>query len=161
MTCDAPALVCAAQGKCSGSGLHRACAAAFAGRGKVPFELYGDKGTDIKKAQPEFVFSAQLLLTSPVSRKFCCVLFQLMLVEPGLQRALGTELVGLRCFPSHLLHAQQCLHNQIISCQGKLGCGENKNSTWEMHAVKPPALLALGSSRKFPCGGSAARVKVH
>lgn len=117
------------RGNVQGWGCTGGCAAAFAGRGKVPFELYGDKGTDIKKAQPEFVFSAQLLFTSPVSRKFCCVLFQLMLVEPGLQRALGTELVGLRCFPSHLLRAQQCLHNQIISCQGKLGCGENKNST--------------------------------
>lgn len=117
------------RGNVQGRGCTGGCAAAFAGRGKVPFEFYGDKGTDIKKTQSEFVFSAQLLFTSPVSRKFCCVLFQLMLVEPGLQRALRTELVGLMCFPSHLLRAQQCLHNQIISCQGKLGCGENKNST--------------------------------
>lgn len=96
---------------------------------KFLLNFMGIKVQILKKTQSEFVFSAQLLLTSPVSRKFCCVLFQLMLVEPGLQRALRTELVGLMCFPSHLLRAQQCLHNQIISCQGKLGCGENKNST--------------------------------
>lgn len=166
LTCDAPALVCAAQGKCSGLGLPRGCAAAFAGRGKVPFEFHGDKGTDIKKAQSEFVFSAQLLFTSPVSKlgktqKFCCVLFQLRLGGSGLQRALRTELVELKCFPSHLLCAQQCLHSPIIFCQGKLGCGENKNITCEMCAVKPPALLALRSSRKFSWGGCAAQVKAH
>lgn len=142
------------------------CAAAFAGRGEVPLEFYGDKGADTKKPQAEFMSSTQLLLFTPVcesgkTQKFCCVLFQPMLVEPGLQRALGTELVGLNCFLSHLLPAQQCLHNQIISCQGKLGRGEKKNSTCEMCAGKPPALLALGSSRKFSCGGCAAQVKAH
>lgn len=57
-------------GDVQGQGLHRGCAAAFAGKGEVPLEFYGDKGADIKKKnnQAEFISSAQLLVTSPASR---------------------------------------------------------------------------------------------
>lgn len=129
---------------------------------KVPLEFYGDRGADIKKAQAELISSAQLLFTSPASKvkHKVSVLFQIILVELGLQDSspiFGAELVGLKCFPPH----QQCLHKQIIPCQGKLSRGENKTSTGETCAVKPPALLALQSSGKFSCGGCAAQVKAH
>lgn len=65
-----------------------------------------------------------------------------MLVKPGLQRALRTELVGLKCFPSHLLPAQQCLQNQITPHQGKLGLGGNKTSPCEMCETTSLACLA-------------------
>lgn len=52
-------------GGVQGQGLHRGCAAAFAGRGEVPLEFYGDKGADIKK-KPRQSSYLQLSCCSPV-----------------------------------------------------------------------------------------------
>lgn len=61
------------RGNVQGRGCTGGCAAAFAGRGKVPFEFCGDKGTDIKKSPVRVcVFSSAAVHQPCVQKVLLC-----------------------------------------------------------------------------------------
>lgn len=84
------------------------------------------------------------------------MLAKLGAAESSQNRVGGAEVLSTTFAPCPAMPPQA---NNPLS--GQTQAGENRTSPGEMCAVKPPALLALQSSRKFSCGGCAAQVKAH